>query len=74
MIEGGHLPGQTVTDVLYHSGHIYTFRSARLPVATHGTGCMFSAALTALLGQGIDLPKAVPGAKHYVHGVLQRPL
>jgi hydroxymethylpyrimidine/phosphomethylpyrimidine kinase len=74
VVKGGHLTGQTVTDVLYHSGRIYRFRSARLRVATHGTGCMFSAALTALLARGFDLPGAVRGAKHYVHGVLKRQL
>ena len=74
VVKGGHLPGQTVTDVLYHSGHIYSFRSARLQVATHGTGCMFSAALTALLARGVDLPEAIRGAKRYVHGVLERQL
>ncbi|MBU0714183.1 MAG: bifunctional hydroxymethylpyrimidine kinase/phosphomethylpyrimidine kinase [Verrucomicrobia bacterium] len=74
VVKGGHLPGQTVTDVLYHSGHIYFFRSARLRVSTHGTGCMFSAALTALLARGYSLPEAVRDAKRYVHGVLKRPL
>ncbi|MFA5342535.1 MAG: bifunctional hydroxymethylpyrimidine kinase/phosphomethylpyrimidine kinase [Kiritimatiellia bacterium] len=74
VVKGGHLPGQTVTDVLHHSGRIYRFRSARLRVATHGTGCMFSAALTALLARGFDLPKAVGGGKRYVRKVLQRQL
>ena len=74
VIKGGHLPGQTVTDVLCHSGHIYRFRSTRLRVTTHGTGCMFSAALTALLARGIDLPKAIRMAKHYVIGVLKQRL
>ena len=71
VVKGGHLPGQTVTDVLYHSGHIYSFRSTRLRGSTHGTGCMFSAALTALLARGVDLPEAIRRAKHYVHGVLK---
>jgi len=74
VVKGGHLPGQTVTDVLYHSGRIYRFRSARRRVATHGTGCMFSAALTAFLARGCSLPAAVQGAKRYVHGVLKRQL
>jgi len=72
IVKGGHLPGQTVTDVLCHSGCIYRFRSARLRVATHGTGCKFSAALTALLARGYSLPEAVRDAKRYVHGVLKR--
>jgi len=72
VVKGGHLPGNKVVDVLFYAGRIHSFRSARLRVATHGTGCMFSAALTALLARGIDLPEAVRVAKHYVHGVLQR--
>lgn len=74
VVKGGHLPGQTANDVLYHSGRIYVFRSTRLQVATHGTGCMFSAALTAHLARGTDLPGAVREAKRYVHGVLKRSL
>lgn len=72
VVKGGHLPGNKVVDVLFSAGRIYAFRSERLPVATHGTGCMFSAALTALLAHGADLPEAIWGAKHYVHGVLKR--
>jgi len=72
VVKGGHLPGDRVVDVLFYAGRIYRFRSARLPVATHGTGCMFSAALTALLARGAELPEATRGAKHYVHGFLQR--
>jgi hydroxymethylpyrimidine/phosphomethylpyrimidine kinase len=86
VVKGGHLPGNEVVDVLFSAGHIYRFRSARLQryaqhcgparlrVATHGTGCMFSAALTALLARGVDLPEAIRVAKHYVYGVLKRQL
>ena len=72
VVKGGHLPGNAVVDVLFSARRIYRFRSARLRVSTHGTGCMFSAALTALLAQGIDLPEAVRDAKRYVNGVLKR--
>jgi len=71
VVKGGHLSGDKVVDVLFSAGHIYRFRSVRLRVATHGTGCMFSAALTALLAQGASLPGAVRGAKRYVHAVLK---
>ncbi|MFH1476477.1 MAG: bifunctional hydroxymethylpyrimidine kinase/phosphomethylpyrimidine kinase [Verrucomicrobiota bacterium] len=74
VVKGGHLPGNEVVDVLFYAGRRYSFRSARLRVSSHGTGCMFSAALTALLARGADLPEAVRGAKRYVHGVLQRQL
>jgi hydroxymethylpyrimidine/phosphomethylpyrimidine kinase len=39
--------------------------------STHGTGCAFSSALTALLAQGIALSEAVRGAKRYVEGALR---
>jgi len=74
VVKGGHLQGNEVVDVLFSAGRICRFRSARLRVATHGTGCMFSAALTALLAKGCTLPAAVRGAKRYVHGVLKRQL
>ena len=72
VVKGGHLPGNKVVDVLFYAGHMYRFRSTRLRVATHGTGCMFSAALTALLARGLELPEAVRGAKRYVRGVLKK--
>ena len=74
VVKGGHLPGNEVVDVLFSAGRIIRFQSARLQVATHGTGCMFSAAITALLARGADLPEAIRGAKHYVQGVLKRQL
>jgi hydroxymethylpyrimidine/phosphomethylpyrimidine kinase len=57
----------SVVDVLY-DGH--TVRAYSLPrvtgVKTHGTGCTFSAALTAFLARGEKLPVAVNHAKHFV--------
>lgn len=34
---------------------------------THGTGCVLSAAITAMIAKGEDLPKAVAHAKTFVH-------
>jgi hydroxymethylpyrimidine/phosphomethylpyrimidine kinase len=39
--------------------------------STHGTGCAFSSALTALLVHDAGLPEAVAGAKRYVEGALR---
>jgi len=71
VLKGGHLAGSIVTDLLYAGEHLYRFRAARLKGATHGTGCMFSAALCALLARGKALPEAVRGAQSYVHSVLE---
>ncbi len=70
VVKGGHLGGRTVADILFLAGRFHVFRAPRLDVATHGTGCMFSAALAALLARGAPLPRAVQDAQRYVHGVL----
>jgi len=66
LVKGGHLPGEAV-DVLYWQGRDLQFRAARLDTPhTHGTGCTFSAAITAELAKGRELPDAVTTAKRYV--------
>ena len=70
--KGGHLFEQqngndSIIDVLYHNGEITEFSGPRTESNnTHGTGCRFSAALTALLALQKPLPEAVKGAKEYV--------
>lgn len=72
VIKGGHLAGKTVVDVLCVAGKIHRFALARLAVQqTHGTGCSFSAALTAFLARGEPLVKAVEHAKYFVHAALK---
>ena len=39
---------------------------------THGTGCTFSAALTAWLARGAGLARATANAKAFVHVALER--
>jgi hydroxymethylpyrimidine/phosphomethylpyrimidine kinase len=41
-------------------------------VHTHGTGCTYSAAITAALALGYDLPRAVGLAKNYITQVIAR--
>ena len=72
IVKGGHLPGQEIPDVLYVDGGTHVFTGARLNTAhTHGTGCTFSAALTALLVHGRSLIEAVPAAQAFVRRVLK---
>ena len=64
--------GGNVVDVLYWKGKIHEFKCPRVDVTeTHGTGCTFSAALTAFLAKGKTLPKAVEEAQKYVHDALK---
>jgi len=63
---------QSVTDVLYDGKATKLFSLPRVTgVKTHGTGCMFSAALTAFLACGEKLPTAVNHAKHFVASKLK---
>jgi hydroxymethylpyrimidine/phosphomethylpyrimidine kinase len=66
LIKGGHLKG-TATDVLLWEGKFHEFSAPRVDTAhTHGTGCTYSAAITAGLARGISLPQAVENAKAYI--------
>jgi hydroxymethylpyrimidine/phosphomethylpyrimidine kinase len=66
LVKGGHLGGDA-TDVLYHRGNYTEFTSPRIATRhTHGTGCTFSAAITASLAAGYVLEEAVRRAKRYI--------
>ena len=66
LIKGGHLSGNP-TDVLYSDGELYSFPGDRVETPnTHGTGCVFSAALTAKLAYGTSLLEATKSAKQFV--------
>jgi hydroxymethylpyrimidine/phosphomethylpyrimidine kinase len=66
LVKGGHLEGDAV-DLLWTGGQVHHFRSPRLATPhTHGTGCVYSAAITARLARGESLVDAVAGAKRFV--------
>lgn len=66
LIKGGHLEGVAI-DVLHDGQHLHTYPAPRIEtVHTHGTGCTYSAAITALLARGLSLADALPRAKHYI--------
>lgn len=66
LIKGGHLVGDAV-DLLLHEGSLYEFRAPRIDTPhTHGTGCSYSAAITALLARGHTVPQAVTQAKAWI--------
>ena len=58
---------------MYHQGEFRLFRSKRFPVrknSDHGTGCTFSAALTALLAKGVPWDLAILLAKALISASL----
>jgi hydroxymethylpyrimidine/phosphomethylpyrimidine kinase len=66
LVKGGHLGGDAI-DILYYRGAWTEFASPRIRTRhTHGTGCTFSAAITASLASGHDLMEAVRRAKRYI--------
>ena len=67
LIKGGHREGDA-TDLLCDGVEWHEFRAPRLETRhTHGTGCTYSAAITAGLARGQSLFDAVSRAKRYVH-------
>ena len=67
LIKGGHLKGDP-HDLLYlEGGGVHEFSAARIDTRnTHGTGCAYSAAITAELAKGTGLVQAVSLAKTFV--------
>jgi hydroxymethylpyrimidine/phosphomethylpyrimidine kinase len=73
LIKGGHLPGDTVVDLLHVAGEFVEFEDPRIDTPhTHGTGCALAAAATALLACGKDLRDAVAGARTFVRRGLEQ--
>jgi hydroxymethylpyrimidine/phosphomethylpyrimidine kinase len=67
LIKGGHFPSENITDLLYTKGEFVEFPQSRVPGRnTHGTGCTFSAAITAHLARGHSLREAIPLVQQYV--------
>ena len=72
LVKGGHLAGDTVTDVLLEGTHATEIRGPRISVRhTHGTGCTLAAALAARLALGDSLEQAARHAKAYVAGAME---
>lgn len=66
LVKGGHL-AEEATDVLYTEDRFQTFSAKRIETShTHGTGCTYSAAITAELAKGANLIRAVEAAKRYI--------
>ncbi len=68
LVKGGHLRGLKVAVDIFYDGKQELLLSAPFVrgVRTHGTGCVYSAAVTAFLARGFSLPLAVQRGKQYV--------
>jgi hydroxymethylpyrimidine/phosphomethylpyrimidine kinase len=68
LVKGGHLRGMKQAVDFFYDGRTELLLSAPFVrgVKTHGTGCTYSAAVTAYLARGLELPHAVANAKEHV--------
>ena len=67
LVKGGHLREAVATDLLFENERVHEFSAPFVPgVSTHGTGCTYSAAITAGLARGLPLVDAVGEAKVFV--------
>jgi hydroxymethylpyrimidine/phosphomethylpyrimidine kinase len=71
LIKGGHLGGEPV-DVLFDGQSIREFRGARVEGdPMRGTGCVLTAAISAFVAQGHEVPDAVAFAKQFVASAIE---
>lgn len=66
IITGGHLQGHKAVEVLYDGHGIEKQESPLLPGRYHGTGCAYSAAITACLALDVTPAEAASRAKTFV--------
>jgi hydroxymethylpyrimidine/phosphomethylpyrimidine kinase len=73
LLKGGHLPGALrATDVFYDGKTSYVLSAPFVKnVRTHGTGCVYSAAICAALAIGRDLPRSIRTGKKFVTQAIQ---
>ena len=73
LVKGGHLSGDTLTDVLVTPDSVRRFTRPRIPTSsTHGSGCTLSAAITAGLAVGRPLETAVEDGLDFVQRAIAR--
>jgi hydroxymethylpyrimidine/phosphomethylpyrimidine kinase len=66
LVKGGHISGDA-TDVLFDGGDFLELEAPRIETRhTHGTGCSYSAAITAWLARGRGLADSVRLAKRWI--------
>ncbi|HEY2016848.1 MAG TPA: bifunctional hydroxymethylpyrimidine kinase/phosphomethylpyrimidine kinase [Bryobacteraceae bacterium] len=71
LIKGGHLEGDAI-DTLFDGREWHQFPAPRIETRhTHGTGCTYSAGITAGLACGIRPADAVARAKRFIHEAIE---
>ncbi|OES43796.1 bifunctional hydroxymethylpyrimidine kinase/phosphomethylpyrimidine kinase [Domibacillus iocasae] len=72
LIKGGHDEGTKTIDLLYDGKIFHTFLGKRIDTKdTHGTGCTFSAAMTAAIAKGASVRVAAQTAKQFIQAAIE---
>ncbi|HTO41659.1 MAG TPA: bifunctional hydroxymethylpyrimidine kinase/phosphomethylpyrimidine kinase [Rhizomicrobium sp.] len=72
LVKGGHLEGETVTDVLVSKSGSQRLTAPRLnTTSTHGTGCTLATAIAVGLAQDMPLIEAIRRARSYVQDAIR---
>jgi hydroxymethylpyrimidine/phosphomethylpyrimidine kinase len=67
LLKGGHLGSDQAIDLLFSDDNVIDFQEPFIhDVSTHGTGCTFSAAITAGMAAGLRMEDAIARAKKFV--------
>jgi hydroxymethylpyrimidine/phosphomethylpyrimidine kinase len=75
VVKGGHTDEQLSIDHYFDGTEMVELQSPRIATAnTHGSGCVFSAAMAAWLAKGSDSLAAVHEAKEFITGAIERSL
>lgn len=71
IVKGGHYQGEPI-DIYFDGARFHELHAERVETPhTHGTGCTFSAAITAFIARGLPVEEAAVRAKKYITGALQ---
>jgi hydroxymethylpyrimidine/phosphomethylpyrimidine kinase len=72
LVKGGHLEGDAVDVLFTQEGTFHEYPATRIDTAhTHGTGCTYSAAITAELAKGVALRRAIDIAKQFITNAIR---
>jgi hydroxymethylpyrimidine/phosphomethylpyrimidine kinase len=75
VVKGGHADEQLAIDHYFDGAELVELHSPRIATTnTHGSGCVFSAAIAAELAKGKDPLAAVHQAKEFITGAIERSL
>lgn len=72
LIKGGHLDTPKIHNLLYYMGEFTKYEESRIPVSeVHGTGCAFSAAITAELAKENDMKSSIKKALDFTSAAVR---